>query len=312
MLEIFKPVLVDEFITYYTQKRGVWVKDEAEEHSYVDNFSIQWKEFRKTQLDSQTGVTQTEDRLFSCSGWHPESLKNKLVLEIGSGAGRFTEVLLKYGAHVVSIDLSNAIFENSENNKSDRLLLIKEDLYNLPLKRSSFDFVLCYGVIQHTPNPVKSYKVLVEYCKPYGMCSFDQYTRLNKPSQFGFPKYLWRPLTTRVPPRLLLKALKLYIPVYLPIDSFIKNIPVVGNRLTGCIPIPCINYTNFSDMKSEGIDPVEWAVMDTFDALGAKYDYPWSRKEMMYMAKSLPVRGYMIGHGGNGLVLNTFGNKQRA
>jgi len=38
------------------------------------------------------------------------------VLEVGSGAGRFTEVILKTGARVYSFDLSDAVLANYANN----------------------------------------------------------------------------------------------------------------------------------------------------------------------------------------------------
>ena len=76
---------------------------------YAQNFGYQWTEFQTTQYDSCTGHPLSENRLILSSGWHLEDLRDKLVLEIGSGAGRFTEILSKYGAHVISIDLSSAI-----------------------------------------------------------------------------------------------------------------------------------------------------------------------------------------------------------
>jgi SAM-dependent methyltransferase len=51
------------------------------------------------------------DELFS-------SLAGKHVLEAGCGAGRFTEVLLKAGAYVTSIDLSSAVEANGIEAKS--------------------------------------------------------------------------------------------------------------------------------------------------------------------------------------------------
>ena len=64
---------------------------------YVDNFGFQWNIFQKTQFDSQTLLPLTESRLKVCSEWDLEKLSGKLVLELGSGAGRFTEIFLKKG-----------------------------------------------------------------------------------------------------------------------------------------------------------------------------------------------------------------------
>ena len=45
-------------------------------------------------------------------------IKNKLIIELGSGAGRFTEILLSAGCYVISVEMSDAIYVNSSNNKS--------------------------------------------------------------------------------------------------------------------------------------------------------------------------------------------------
>ena len=65
------------------------------DHGYVENWSIQWNQFRKTQLDSYTGYPHTGNRFWNNTKWKPEELAGKWVLEVGSGAGRFTEVLLE-------------------------------------------------------------------------------------------------------------------------------------------------------------------------------------------------------------------------
>ena len=78
-----------------------------------------------------------------------------MILEIGSGAGKFTEIFLKHGAYVVSIEPSSAIYANYHYHKSENLLLIKQRLEDLPLNNSSFDFVFCYGLFNILQDPKK-------------------------------------------------------------------------------------------------------------------------------------------------------------
>ena len=61
---------------------------------YTNSFGYQWSIFDKAQLDSKTGINWSQDR-FRCTNWTDEEIYEKVVLEIGSGAGRFTEILLK-------------------------------------------------------------------------------------------------------------------------------------------------------------------------------------------------------------------------
>lgn len=304
----FSQVLCSALFSHYRLFQGVWLKGDVGFEGYAANFGIQWNKFRSTQHDSITGYPQTNNRLFGCTGWHPSSLKDKLVLEIGSGSGRFTEILLAHGACVVSVDISNAVFANHSNNACDNLLLIRSSIDSLPLNKGSFDFVLCYGVVQHTPSPELSYLTSISYVKEDGMCAFDHYQKFWRPRPWYFPKYLWRPLTTRISPTLLLRILEIYIPVYFPIDTFIKRIPRVGSFIAGILPFPCWNYSNSSDIDQSYDNLIKWAIVDTYDALGARYDQPWSLSQLAKLAQKLPVKAYHIGIGGNGILLNTYGN----
>ena len=44
-----------------------------------------------------------------------------MIVELGSGAGRFTEILLSSHSYVISVEMSNAIHVNALNNKSDKI-----------------------------------------------------------------------------------------------------------------------------------------------------------------------------------------------
>jgi SAM-dependent methyltransferase len=301
-LEFFSNVLAERF-SEYSMNDGVFVPEgDAKGSGYAENFGVQWNQFQLTQFDSHTQSTMTRDRLFGCSKWQAGELAGKLVLEIGSGAGRFTEVLLDAGAHVVSVDMSTAVYANHAQNKSDRLLLIKESLYDLPLRPDSFDFVLCYGVAQHTPKPELTYQTAASFAKKSsGRVSIDHYLWRTLPNSFFHPKYFWRPLTARLPAGVLLAIVRSYIPIWFPIDTAIKSTRP-GRLLSGLLPVPCWNYTGVDSIPEK--DLVEWAVMDTYDALGAKYDKPWTLRRQRRVASTVGFSNVECHIGGNGLVMN--------
>jgi SAM-dependent methyltransferase len=89
--------------------------------NYADAFGEQWLRWRTTQLDSHSGTTITKDRLPRCLGERGAALLSRTdlprqVLEVGCGAGRFTEILLQYpSARVTSLDLSSAVEANQTN-----------------------------------------------------------------------------------------------------------------------------------------------------------------------------------------------------
>ena len=87
----------------------------VEQNNYADAFGLQWRTFAKTQLDSFNGKNISRERLERCLGFTVENLKGKNVLEVGCGAGRFTELLVKSGTFTHSVDLSAAVEVNKEN-----------------------------------------------------------------------------------------------------------------------------------------------------------------------------------------------------
>ena len=166
--------------------------------NYAQGFGFQWNKFRKTQLDSYTGIPLSRDRLFESSGWTPLMLKGKRVLDVGCGAGRFTEIALDAGAFVVALDYSSAVVACWANHGScPNLNVIQGDIYNLPFVPGSFDFVYCLGVLQHTPNVKEAFMALPKQLCPGGKLVVDVYPDLWLNALW--PKYWLRPITKRIP-----------------------------------------------------------------------------------------------------------------
>ena len=274
---------------------------------YTKNFGFQWHKHQKTQLDSFTGFPLSEDRFYKNTKWKITDLKNKNVLELGSGAGRFTEILTKTNCNLFTVDSSNSIFVNFDSNfkknNKKKVFFIQADIENLPFKSNMFDYVFCYGVIQHTKDPKKVLDILINNTKVGGKISIDFYKKRYLPNCWSTPKYFWRPFSTRININILYKIISWYIPYYLPFDTFLKKtFGKLGFVLTGFIPIPCWNYF-FLDLDKK--TKVEWAILDTFDALSPKYDKSFTNKDIEVMLKDIKARiKYKIFNGSNGLVLN--------
>ena len=270
--------------------------------NYATNFGLQWNRFKSTQLDSLSGLPLTANRFWKNTRWTPQELRGKKVLEAGCGAGRFTEILLSAGASLVSFDYSNAVDANYENNRlKGDLFLFQGDLYNIDFADGYFDFVFCYGVLQHTPNPVKAYHSLFRKLRAGGKMSIDYYRKRKVPTPHTTPKYIWRPLTSRMAPEKLLKIIQFYMPFYLPIDTCVRSLPLIGRPIAALIPVPCWNYLGLGLSKKQRL---EWAIMDTFDALGAAYDLPKTLNEVEQMIFSPENKEAEVFYGSNGIVAN--------
>lgn len=101
--------------------------------NYADNFGMQWNHFAKTQLDRHSGHPISAERFWKATGWHPSDLNGKWVLDIGCGSGRFAEIALSAGAHVVALDYLSAVDACWANLKHfSNLYVVQGDIYSLP------------------------------------------------------------------------------------------------------------------------------------------------------------------------------------
>lgn len=167
--------------------------------------------------------------------------------------------------------------------------------------RESFDYVFCYGVLQHTPDPKKAFLSIVEYLKPGGKLSVDLYRKYRLPSPYSTAKYLWRPVTRRMNPETLLRIIRFYVPFWLPVQNFLCRIPRIGGYIAALIPIPCWVHLR---MGLSWRQQVDWSIMNTFDALSPAYDFPQTEKSVTGWCSLAPLGWFEVFRGSNGLVAN--------
>lgn len=271
--------------------------------SYCESFGDQWRRFPNLQHDSKHGRDISHRRIVDNTKWDLAELRGKEFLEVGCGPGRFTEIFAGAEADVVAFDLSSAIDINLENcGQRANLLLLQADISSLIFLKERFDYVLCYGVLQHTPIPREAFNTLLCFLKPGGNISVDIYRKRLLPTCFSTPKYLWRPVVKRMSRKTLWKILEWYIPKYIDFDTSIKKIPKFGCVIGGLIPIPCWNYLNNGYSKEERI---QHAIMDTFDALSPMYDKPQTKREVLkWFQTRSNLENIDVFYGSNGIIAN--------
>lgn len=262
--------------------------------NYSESFGYQWNIHQKTQLDSYTRLPITGNRLRKVADWVDKDLSGFNILEAGSGAGRFTEVLVKTKANIYSFDYSLAVDANARNNGlNPNLYLFQGDIFNIPFKPETFDIVMCLGVIQHTPDPKKAFFSLVDQVKPGGKIYIDVYT-MSWHHWLQW-KYILRPITMRMKKETLYKALECIIPVLLPLTKFLKKyLGKVGARL-----MPIVEYSELNLSKAHNL---EWAILDTFDMYSPAHDHPQSLKSVTAWIKEAKLVNENIFYGDNGVV----------
>ena len=232
---------------------------------YARSFGFQWGIHAQTQLDSCSGKEISRRRLLETTNWSDE-LSGQTILEAGSGAGRFTEVLLKTGAALISFDLSSAVESNYKSNgHSENLLIVQASIFDIPVRPRSMDKVICLGVLQHTPDPKRAFLCLANCVRPGGELVVDVYAaRLRSLLSW---KYLLRPITKRMNDEKLYGMIARVTPGLKPISDFLYRIlGAVGLRL-----VPIANYPMLGLSQEQSLS---WAILDTFDMYSPKHDHP--------------------------------------
>jgi 2-polyprenyl-3-methyl-5-hydroxy-6-metoxy-1,4-benzoquinol methylase len=265
----------------------------ASSDNYSQSFGFQWNLHGKTQLDSYTGWPISEQRLFAVTGW-PYDMSGQLILEAGCGAGRFTECLLKTGAQVFSFDFSCAVDSNRRNNgQCERLELFQADMSRLPLERRSFDRVMCFGVLQHTPDPGAYFESLAEMVRPGGQLVVDTYKKdLLSLLQW---KYVLRPITRRMNQLTLYLLVSRAVRILLPPA---RNIRRFAGR-AGARMMPIVEYSHLG--LREDLNE-QWAILDTFDMYSPAYDHPQTQRTLKRWFSEVGFTDVSVRPGSNGLI----------
>lgn len=257
--------------------------------NYASNFGFQWNKFRDTQLDSHSGIPISRERFLNQSGWKDGDLRGKLVLDVGCGAGRFAEIALSLGARVVAIDYSSAVEACRENlGDAGNLTVLQADIYHLPFKPQVFDYVYCFGVLQHTPDVEAAFKCLPVVLKPAGDIVIDVYPKLLRSL---FDTHYWlRPITKRIEQRRLFDILQRAVPVLLPISRVLGRTPFAGRWIRHAIPVS--NYEGRYPLNDQQLR--EWAILDTYDMLAPAHDHPQSRRTVQRWFREAGLRDIKV------------------
>lgn len=250
--------------------------------SYADTFGPQWRAFAKSQIDTNK-IRESSIRFDSEIGWQEDEIVEKLVVEFGSGAGRFVDIISRRKAKlVVGLDATDAV-DAAQDNLSDRnnILFVQGDIFSCPIREAKFDLAYSIGVLHHTPNPEKGFSILTTTIKPpgkVGISCYDTscYYRPNRNTlKVVSLELLWALNAFRceffrifinkfIPQKIFLAYCKCIIPAL----HFINKIPLI-RFFRYLLPSTC--YKNL---------PVVCSMVDTYDTYVTKIVHQYRGKDI--------------------------------
>ncbi len=263
--------------------------------NYAASFGIEWMAHACTQYDEHTGLALSETRFFEETRW-PRDLSGQLVLEVGSGSGRFTVPAASTGATVISMDYSLAVEANyASNGARENVLIVQADLYAMPFRPGTFDRIFCFGVLQHTPDVHRAFLALPQMLKPGGELVVDVYKKTFARTYLA-TKYYVRWWTRRMNPEQLLHFTRRWIDVFWPLSYLIRRIPRIGPALNWRLLIP-----DYSREGLRGSALKEWAYLDIFDMLAPRYDSPQTIATLRQWFEEADMMDINVHYGYNGI-----------
>jgi SAM-dependent methyltransferase len=243
--------------------------------NYTASFGLQWNLFRDTQVDSATGTHHSRNRFDAELGWTADDLRDRWVLDAGSGAGRFAEIAAARGGKVVALDASLAVEATADTLRPfPKADVVQANLLEPPFRAGTFDFAYSLGVIQHTPDRARAIAAVIRCVAPHGRFGFSIYAR--RPWTRFNTKYLIRPLTRRLQKQKLLSAIESSMPLLFPVTDKLFRLPLLGKLAKFTIPVA--NYVHDNQFTRE--QRYRESVLDTYDMLSPEYDAPMIWQEV--------------------------------
>ena len=271
--------------------------------NYASGFGLEWTKHARTQYDSHSGVPASEQRFFGQTGWC-KNLTGEVILEVGSGSGRFTEQAARTGATVVSFDYSYAVDANyASNGGRKNVLIVQADVFAMPFRPHSFDRVFCFGVLQHTPSPARAFAALPGVLKAGGALCADIY-KVSFWRTIAQTKYWVRPFTRRMNPDRLYARVQRWVDFMWPLANIIRRLPkgyAINWRLL---------VADYSFLGLQGQMLKEWSYLDTFDMLAPRYDRPATKETFRKWAVHANLTDIDAFYSPHGVVLRACTAKQ--
>jgi SAM-dependent methyltransferase len=267
-------------------------------------YGLQWNRFRIIRTDEDRATFRNR------TGFGPEDLDGKVVLDAGCGMGRYLRIAGESPARlIVGIDLSLAVVAARElTGGLPKVSIVRGDLLRLPFAPGSFDRIYSLGVLDHTPDPRRAFLALARLLKPGGRIAIWVYPR-ERPIVETIMD-LQRAISTRLPLGLLEPLCRIAAPIGGIKRRLMSSPRWIVQRLGVVVNLATIGVSMHPDP--------EVRVCDTLDWYAPRYLSRHTREEVAgWFAEAGLVdvvdlgRGQVFYHEGQGHGINLAGRRAR-
>ena len=130
----------------------------------VASFGEEWSKFKDfSDADIQIAGAQYFDIV-------PEEIyKDKDILDVGCGTGRWSKYLARLANNIEAIDPSEAVYSAAALlQNEDNVRISRASVDNIPFEDNSFDLVFSLGVLHHIPDTQNAMEKSINKVKPGG------------------------------------------------------------------------------------------------------------------------------------------------
>ncbi len=184
-----------------------------------------------------------------------------LVLDAGSGNGRWAYEVARRGPRVVAVDLGLSVELARDNTASTgRVAVVQADLRELPLLPRAFDWAFSLGVLHHIECPARALQQIVDVIRPGGTMLLYLYYALDNRGPAFRALFAGVDLVRRIfsisprPVVFVFSALVAAL-VYWPLARASRLLAALGaSRLAGTIPLTYYRERTFRTMRNDSLD----------------------------------------------------------
>jgi SAM-dependent methyltransferase/uncharacterized protein YbaR (Trm112 family) len=251
----------------------------------VEGFDYEWSKFKRVQTAEQKRTFDLYFDLVPATAFD----RDALVLDAGSGAGRWAVEAASRGPRIVATDLGSSIDLTRANTDPERVGCVQADLHDLPFAEGAFDWAYSLGVLHHVDDPPRALAQVIRAVRPGGLVLVYLYYALdNRGIAFRtlhLPVTAARIIVSRLPrPAAMLFSAVAAALLYWPLARSARALESVGmHRVAVSLPLAAYRLSSFETMRN-----------DSLDRFGTRLERRYTREEVARLMTDAGLDGVRV------------------